>query len=322
MNGFARPRLVLSRCLELEKVRYNGEKIAYDFVRELEPFVDLVPICPEVEIGLGVPRDPIRLIEGEKEIRLYQPTTKRDLTSEMGDFAERFLSSLPPVDGFLLKNRSPSCGISDVKVYTAEGTPAATGKRAGMFGHAVLERFPDLAVEDEGRLRNFRIREHFLMKLFAFATLRGVADAGSMRQLIEFHARYKFVLMSYHQARLRQLGRLVANGSGASFLDLVAEYREGFAAALGKPPRSPSVINVLEHAVGYFKEGLGTGEKVMFQTMLRRYREGRMPLAGPTAVIWAWVTRYGQEYLAEQAFFQPYPAELMSVSDSGKGRRL
>ncbi|MEJ2312512.1 MAG: DUF523 and DUF1722 domain-containing protein [Gemmatimonadales bacterium] len=322
MTEYARPRLVLSRCLELEKVRYNGEKIAYDFVRQLEPFVDLVPVCPEVEIGLGVPRDPIRLIEGDDGVRLYQPSTGRDLTKEMEHFSDGFLSSLPPVDGFVLKNRSPSCGISDVKLYTEQGNPSSSGKRPGMFGQAVLDRFSGLAVEDEGRLRNFRIREHFLTKLFALAALRGVAETGSMHQLIDFHARYKFVLMAYDQTRMRELGRLVANGRGTAFQDLVAAYREEFAAALAKAPRYTSVINVLQHAAGYFKTNLSRREKAMFSRQLKRYREGQLPLAGPAAVIWSWVVREEETYLEEQVFFHPYPDELMSVSDSGKGRKL
>jgi uncharacterized protein YbgA (DUF1722 family)/uncharacterized protein YbbK (DUF523 family) len=322
MNEFARPRLVLSRCLELEKVRYNGEKIAYDFVRELEPFVDLVPICPEVEIGLGVPRDPIRLIDGDEGARLFQPSTGRDLTAEMGKFTDGFLSSLPPVDGFVLKNRSPSCGISDVKLYTMEGNPSSSGKRAGMFGQAVIDLFGDMAVEDEGRLRNFRIREHFLTKLFALAALREVAESGSMHDLIGFHARYKFVLMAYNQTRMRELGRLVANGSGDPFRDLTAEYRKGFAAALGTVPRYTSVINVLEHSAGYFKSILTAREKAMFRRQLKRYRYGQVPLAAPAAVIWSWVVRGDEAYLEGQAFFHPYPDGLMSVSDSGKGRKI
>lgn len=322
MTEFARPRLVLSRCLELEKVRYNGEKIAYDFVRELEPFVDLVPVCPEVEIGLGVPRDPIRLIDGNDGVRLYQPSTGRDLTTEMEDFSESFLSSLPPVDGFLLKNRSPSCGISDVRLHTEQGNPSSSGKRPGMFGEAVIERFGDMAVEDEGRLRNFRIREHFLTKLFALAALRAVAETGSMRDLIDFHARYKFVLMAYNQTRMRELGRLVANEGGTAFPNLEAAYRGEFAAAMRTVPRYTSVINVLEHAAGYFKTSLGRREKAMFRRQLERYRKGQVPLAGPAAVIWSWVVREDQSYLEGQTFFHPYPDELMSVSDSGKGRRI
>ena len=179
-----------------------------------------------------------------------------------------------------------------------------------------------MAVEDEGRLRNFRIREYFLTKLFALAALREVAEAGSMRDLIDFHARYKFVLMAYNQTRLRALGRLVANGSATPFADLVAAYRTEFAAALRTAPRYTSVINVLEHAAGYFKNSLSRREKAMFRTQLDRYRNGKLPLAGPAAVVWSWVVREGETYLEGQAFFHPYPDDLMSVSDSGKGRKL
>jgi uncharacterized protein YbbK (DUF523 family)/uncharacterized protein YbgA (DUF1722 family) len=264
MTGFARPRVVLSRCLELDKVRYNGEKIAYGFVLELEPHVDLVPICPEVEIGLGVPRDPIRLVGGARGIRLVQPSTGRELTSEMETFADGFLGGASSVDGFLLKNRSPSCGIRDVKRYRPDGELSSSGKGAGLFGEAVLDRFGHLAVEDEGRLRDSRIREHFLTKLFALASLREVEEAGSLRDLIDFHARYKFVLMTYSQKGLRGLGRLVAEGSQKPFAELVGEYRTAFGAVLRQPPRHASVINVLDQAAGYFKKLLGRREKAMF----------------------------------------------------------
>ncbi len=264
MTALARPRVVLSRCLELEKVRYNGERIAYSFVLELESYVDLVPICPELEIGLGVPRDPIRLVEWKPAVRLFQPATGRDLTEEMTGFTGGFLEALRPVDGFLLKSRSPSCGIRDVKRYRPDGELSSSGKGAGLFGEAVLDRFGHLAVEDEGRLRDFRIREHFLTKLFALAALREVEEAGSRRDLIDFHARYKFVLMAYSQEGLRGLGRLVEERSRKPFTELVAEYRTEFGAVLRQPLRSASVINVLDHAAGYSKKHLGRREKAMF----------------------------------------------------------
>lgn len=263
MTAFARPRVVLSRCLELEKVRYNGERIAYSFVLELESYVDLVPICPEVEIGLGVPRDPIRLVEGKPGVRLFQSATGRDLTEEMTGFTGGFLEALRTVDGFLLKSRSPSCGIRDVKRYRPNGELSSSGG-AGLFGEAVLDRFEHLAVEDEGRLRDFRIREHFLTKLFALAALREVEEAGSMRDLIDFHARYKFVLMAYSQEGLRGLGRLVEERSQKPFTELVAEYRTEFGVVLRQPLRSASVINVLDHAAGYFEKYFGRREKAMF----------------------------------------------------------
>jgi uncharacterized protein YbbK (DUF523 family)/uncharacterized protein YbgA (DUF1722 family) len=264
VTGFARPRVVLSRCLELEKVRYDGEKIAYGFVRELEPFVDLVPICPEVEIGLGVPRDPIRLVEEARGIRLVQPSAGQDLTTEMEAFADGFLGSVTSVDGFLLKNRSPSCGISDVKRYRHDGELSSSGRGAGLFGEAVLDRFGHLAVADEGKLRDARIREHFLTKLFALAALREVKEAGSVRDLTAFHARYKLLLMAYSQNGLSGLSRLVSEGSQKPFAELVTEYRTEFGAVLRQPPPPASIVNVLDDAAGYLKALVGRREKTVF----------------------------------------------------------
>lgn len=318
--------MVLSKCLELEAVRYDGSRIPYDLVRELEPWVEWVPVCPEVEIGLGVPREPIRLVRlrrdapssGAAETRLLQPATDRDVTEAMRGFAADFLDALGPVDGFLLKNRSPSCGPSDVKVYAASGG-STVGRGPGLFAEAVLARHPGLAVEDEGRLRNFRIREHFLTRLFALARLRAVEASGSMAELSGFQARYKLLLMAYDQEAMRALGRTAANPDGLSFPEVVAEYRGRFSAALERPPRHTRMVNALQHAVGHFKEGLATEEKALFGANLRRYREGRIPVSGVTEILRAWAVRFGSDYLLAQALFMPYPEALRSISDSGRG---
>ena len=315
-----KPALVLSRCLELEPVRYNGQVVPYDFVRELRPWVTLVPVCPEVEIGLGVPRDPVRIVAVDGEARLLQPDTGRDLTEAMSEFAGEFLPGLEAVDGFILKNRSPSCGIGDVKIYQGLEASASAERGAGFFGGAVQRMYPGLAIEDEGRLRNYRIREHFLTKLFALARLRAQVPTGGMRHLIEFHAQHKFLLMAYDQERLRALGRIVANAEGAGFPTLLARYRDAFEAAVAQPPRASAVVNVLEHMSGYFSDRVSGDEKAFFRRSLQRYRDGGLPLAAVASVLRAWAVRFESAYLLPQAFFDPYPAELMKVSDSGKGR--
>lgn len=317
---FPRPVVVISRCLELEPVRYNGQVIPYDLVRELEPFVQFVPICPELEIGLGVPRDPIRIVDVRGEARLLQPSTDLDLTDAMRSFSDRFLGSLDRVDGFILKNRSPSCGIKDVKVYPKDGSSGPVAKQAGVFGAAVVERYPGLAIEDEGRLRNYRIREHFLTRLFALARLREVLDTGRMGRLVQFHTSHKYLLMAYHQGRLRELGRIVANGSGRPFDEVAAGYREGFAQALMRSPRYTSVINVLQHAVGHLSERLNRDEKAFFGAVLEDYRAGRIPVSAAIMPVRTWAVRFQVGYLLQQSFFRPYPEALMSVTDSGKGR--
>lgn len=314
-----RPRVVISACIDFEPVRYNGQVIPYDFVRALGEHADLVPVCPEVEIGLGVPRDPIRIERIDGEARLVQPSSGADLTDRMERFARDYLSSLEAVDGFILKSRSPSCGTGDVKRYPAGGVSGPTSRGPGFFGGAVLERFAGLAVEDEGRLRNFRIREHFLTRLFALARLRAACDSGSASELIRFHAEHKLLLMAYDQERLRLLGRLVAAQSENGFGATARRYREVFGEALAEMPRYTAVINVFQHALGYFKNGLRREEKRFALESLEAYRSGRIPAVGVAQLLRAWIVRFDQGYLGAQRFFAPFPPQLMSVSDSGKG---
>lgn len=313
---------MMSGCLEFEACRYNGARIPFDLKKELAPHVRLVPICPEVEIGLGVPRDPIRLVRSGagEEPRLVQPSTGRDLTGAMEAFSARFLAGLDEVDGFILKSRSPSCGTAGVKVYAdAEGT-SPVEHRPGAFAERVLETFPWAAIGEEGRLSNDRLRDHFLTKLFALARLRRAAASGAMRELVRFHASHKLLLMAYHETRMRELGRVVANHEGRAFGELVERYREGLARALRRPARAPAVVNVLDHAFGYVSDGLSSREKRRYERERERYRDGRIPLGAVGALLFAWGVRFGESCALGQAFFQPYPEALMSVSDSGKGR--
>jgi len=161
-NPYPRPRVVVSKCLGFAACRYNGLTIPDDFVQQLGPWVDYLTVCAEVQIGLGVPRQPVRIVSMAGEERLLQPGTGADVTEAMRGFAESYLDQLPAVDGFILKSRSPSCGIKDVRIYMGPDKGAAAQIGAGMFARAVLQRFAGLAIEDEGRLRNARIREHFL----------------------------------------------------------------------------------------------------------------------------------------------------------------
>ena len=313
-----RPVVVLSRCLEVEACRYNGLIVRAPFVLQLMPFVDPIPVCPEVEIGLGIPRDPIRLVALEGAQHLVQPSTDHDLTDAMGSFTDEYLGALGDVDGFILKRRSPSCGIKDTKIYSSDGETQPSERGPGMFGGAVLERFPQAAVEDEGRLTNFRIRHHFLTKLFGLASFRVVRDSGSMALLVQFHAEHKLLLMAYHQTELRALGRIVANPNKRAFAEVIADYEVHFAHALVRPARSKSNINVLMHALGYISDGLGAKEKQHFLSLLDEYRAGRSTIATPLAILQSWIARFDESYLAQQRYLEPYPRELMDLRDSGR----
>jgi len=322
-EGEVKPILVISKCLGFEACRWNGEIISDHFVDLLSSHVRFIPVCPEVEIGLGVPRDPIHIESGKGGRRLVQPATGRDVTREMLDFCASFLHSLPEVDGFLLKARSPSCGPGDVKIFPyGGGESGAMDKGPGFFGEEVLKRFPLFPVESEGRLKNFRIREHFLVRVFTSARFREAAERGTAGALVDFHARHKFLLMSYNQTELKAMGRLVANPDRLDARELFALYGERLRKALSKPPRYTSNINVLMHSLGYFSDRLTAGEKAHFLDALRRYREKRIPLSVPVEIINSWINRFGEEYLAGQTYFRPYPEELAMISDSGKGRDL
>jgi uncharacterized protein YbgA (DUF1722 family)/uncharacterized protein YbbK (DUF523 family) len=319
---FTTPVVVVSECLEFAACRYNGAKIPDQVVRMLSPHVIFVPVCPEVRIGLGVPRDPIRLVDYDGERRLVQPSTDRDITGEMQQFAESYLDSIEFVDGFILKGRSPSCGIKDVKLHSPKRDGMVVGKTAGVFAGAVLDKFSGLAIEDEGRLSHFRIREHFLTKLFALADFRTVKKSLSMRNLVQFQAENKLLLMGYNQKELRILGRIVANHGKLPFDILISEYEEHFHKALRQLPRLTSIINVLMHALGYFSKYLTSREKAHFLDSIEKYRDERLPLSAVVNLIQSWIVKYEVEYLAQQTFFAPYPGELMVIADSGKGRNI
>jgi uncharacterized protein YbgA (DUF1722 family) len=185
----------------------------------------------------------------------------------------------------------------------------------------VLEKFQGLPVEDEGRMRNFTIREHFFTRLFAFARLREVKASKAMRALIDFHSTHKLLLMGYNQTQMRNLGKIVANHEHADFETVFARYEQHLKLALAKAPRFPSIINVLMHAFGGFSEVLSKEEKAFFLESLEEYRDERIPLSAILHVLRAWSVRHRNTYLLGQTFLRPYPEKLVDITDSGKGRR-
>jgi len=314
MNAFERPRILSSRCIEFDHCRWNGDMIASDTVRSLREYADFLPVCAEMEIGLGVPREPVRLVDTDGSTRLLQHGTGLDVTDRMIVFADSVLDAAGDVDGFILKSRSPSCGIKDVKVYRAETSGDTARKEAGIFAARVVDRFPDLPVEDEGRLRNRRIREHFLTRLFANASFRNVVASGKMSGLAGFHERNKFLLMAYSQKELQNLGRIIANPEKKEFGEVADAYGEHLRMALARAPRYTATINVLMHALGYFKDELSHEEKAFFLESLHRYRQDRSTVCPNLAVFRSWIVRFGNDYLESQTFFNPFPPDLMEVA--------
>jgi uncharacterized protein YbgA (DUF1722 family)/uncharacterized protein YbbK (DUF523 family) len=313
MRPFVRPKIVISKCIEFDHCRYDGSLIPSDFVKALKPHVDFSPVCAEMEIGLGVPRSTIRIVSVNGEPRLIQPATGLDVTERMMDFSAHFLSSLSDVDGFILKFRSPSCGMKDIRVYSSSANGVAVSKTSGFFGGAVVKSFPYMAVEDEGRLRNFNIREHFLIKLYALASLRKVQNGGSISELIQFHTANKLLLAAYNQKEAKILGRIVANDGSLGFAEQAGLYREHLANALKRPPKYTSKANVLMHSLGYFSEELSHDEKAHFLRNIDRYKDRKIPFSALLAILQSWIARFDEEYLRNQTFFEPFPEDLIEL---------
>lgn len=315
MKDFLKPKIVVSKCIEFDSCRYNGQMISSDFVKQLKSFVEFIPVCPEYEIGLGVPRDPIRIVSYSGSLKLIQPKTEKDVTGDMVNFANYFLDSLNDVDGFILKSKSPSCGTRDVKIYSGSGPPPKDTKGPGFFGNAVIEKYPNLAIEDEGRLINSRIKQHFLTKIFSLREYREVKKSGSKKDLVDYQSYNKMLFGAYNQNETKELGRIVANMGKYSLDETLEKYEEHLYSLFSKPPKCTPNINILLHGFGYVSKNLNKKEKEFFFEALDKYRNGKVSLAVPINILKSWVLRFDVKYLENQSFFEPYPNELMSVED-------
>ncbi|MEO1816015.1 MAG: DUF523 and DUF1722 domain-containing protein [Acetobacterium sp.] len=318
MNQELRPQVVVSKCMGFDACRYNGQTLPDKFVEKLKDYVDYVPVCAEVEIGLGVPRNPIRLVMENEQIVLYQPASDTEYTKEMIAFSHDFFDSLKEVDGFILKGRSPSCGTKDVKVYLGKSKTTGSIKGQGIFATQVFKRYPYLAIEEEGRLTNFRIREHFLAKLYTLCRFRQVEKAGTMAALVKFQAIHKYLLMAYSQKEQKILGRIVANHEKLIVEMVIYNYKEHLGIAFSRIPRYSNYINVMMHIFGYFSEHLSSGEKTFILDSFEKYRNGKIPLSVPINILKSYVIKYNDPYLLEQSIWDPFPEELMDISDSGQ----
>lgn len=322
MRAFTRPKIVVSKCLGFEACRHNGAQINEEIMPMLEKYVDFFPVCPEVEIGLGTPREAIRLVANGDEDQLIQPKSNRDLTTAMNQFADRFLTEIEEIDGFILKNRSPSCGVTDAKVYSGVEKAPVVRTGSGTFTKKVVKFFPDTALEDEGRLKNFMIREHFLTRIFTMAEFRMIKKDSSSSKLMDFHARNKYLFMACHQDTMRELGRITANHKKKPMTDVFEQYDQGLRELFARPVLVGDHINVCQHVFGYFSKYLTSAEKKHFLHMLDQLREKKMPLSSILGVLRSWCYRFENKYLLQQSYFEPYPEGLVAISDSGKGREL
>jgi uncharacterized protein YbgA (DUF1722 family)/uncharacterized protein YbbK (DUF523 family) len=305
-------RIGISACLLGDEVRYDGGHKRDAFLTAvLGPFVEWVKVCPEVEIGMGTPREPIRLTAQGGRVRLLAVTSGTDYTDRMDAYAARRVDALARerLCGYVLKKDSPSCGMARVKVHGAKGPPARTG--VGRFAAALLDRFPHLPIEEEGRLADPRLRENFIERIFAYRRLRDLFDSTwTVGDLVRFHTAHKLVLLAHSVSAYTRLGRLVARAKSFDRESVRAQYSRGFMNALAIAATRARHVNVLQHMAGYFKKTVETASRDELRATIEDYRKGLVPLDVPVTLLRHHVRQQGVSELADQIYLSPYPEEL------------
>jgi uncharacterized protein YbgA (DUF1722 family)/uncharacterized protein YbbK (DUF523 family) len=301
-----------------------GRAVRWDAGHKRDPYlvdvlgahVDWVPVCPEVEAGFGTPRETMQLVRvADGPPRLMTTKTARDVTERMARFARRRLDALAEenLSGYVLKRDSPSCGMERVRVYAANGSghrpPARTGR--GIFADALLDRFPNLPVEEEGRLSDPRLRDNFIERVFAYQRVRTLFESRwTLGDLVRFHTAHKLTLMAHSPAAYQSLGRLVATARSIRRSELVQRYESAFMRALTTIATPKRHANVLEHFLGYFKKTLDADSRTEIASLVDSHRRGLVPLVVPMTLIKHHLRRQRVDYLAAQVYLDPHPREL------------
>jgi uncharacterized protein YbgA (DUF1722 family)/uncharacterized protein YbbK (DUF523 family) len=305
-------RIGVSRCLLGEEVRYDGGHKRDRFLTGvLGRYVEWVPICPEVEAGLGTPREAMRLVGDPSKPQLITIKTERNMTKPLVHFTDRKLASLEESDlsGYIFKKDSPSCGIERVRVFNRHGMPSRNG--VGLFARAFKERFPLVPIEDEGRLCDPVLRDNFIERVFCYHRWRTLVRQPLTRNdVVEFHTRQKYLLLAHSRHHYQQLGRLVAQADRYRPKELMARYGVLFAEALAVTATRRKHVNVLQHLVGHMKERLQAGERVELDGVLEDYRQGVVPLIVPITLVKHYVQRYRIDYVRNQVYLNPHPKEM------------
>lgn len=303
----------ISACLLGQKVRYDGGHKASDFcLQQLSSHVDFTPVCPELALGMPVPRPAIRLQQDEHlRIRLVQSKDSQlDYTSQMLAFTESKLPSLHDLSGYVVCAKSPSCGMERVKLFDKNG--ALLGRQAiGLFTRQLMQRYPWLPVEEDGRLLDYTLRENFVSRVFACHDYQQcMKDGFSVGKLVAFHSRYKFLVMAHHPVAYRQLGRLVAQAKLFQPQELQSRYLGELMHALKHHATRKKHTSVLQHLQGFIKASISSRARQELATVIEKYRQGFVPLLAPMTLLQHYLAEHPNEYVSAQRYFSPYPESL------------
>jgi uncharacterized protein YbgA (DUF1722 family)/uncharacterized protein YbbK (DUF523 family) len=309
-----RPRIGISSCLLGDEVRFDGGHKRDRFLTDiLGPHVEFVRVCPEVEVGMGTPRETLRLVRsGDGRVRMVTTRTEVDHTASMERWARKRLEELREenLSGYVLKKDSPSCGMERVKVFKTGGMPERDGR--GIYAAALLARYPTLPVEEEGRLTDPRLRENFIERVFAYRRLRRLFEGGwKAGDLVAFHTAHKMALLAHSTTAYTALGRYVASMSSRPRREVAEDYEREFMQAMSIVSTPRRHTNVLMHMAGHLKKQLDPGSKQELLTAIDEYRRELVPLVVPLTLVRHYVRIHGVSYLQGQTYLEPHPRELM-----------
>jgi uncharacterized protein YbgA (DUF1722 family)/uncharacterized protein YbbK (DUF523 family) len=295
-----------------DHVRYDGGHKLDRFLTEtLGQYVDYVPVCPEVECGLTVPREAMHLEGDVERPRLITSRTREDRTAQMIRWAEKRVKELEKEDlcGFIFKSNSPSSGMERVKIYNDKGMPVKKG--IGLFARTFMEHFPLVPVEEDGRLHDPKLRENFIELMFTMMRWRALLrQKPSLGRLVDFHSRNKLQILAHSPKLLRDMGKLVANGKNAALDQLYRDYEDLLMEALRLKATVKKNTNVLQHMMGYFKKHLSSDEKQEILEIIKQYQDGYVPLIVPVTLMNHFIRKYQQPYLRMQTYLNPHPLSL------------
>ncbi len=309
-----RPKIAISSCLVGQEVRFDGGHKHFRYATEsLATYFDFVPLCPEVAIGLGIPRPTIRLIAGENGTTEAVSNADRTLryTDQLSAYGVKMASTLDRVSGYILKKDSPSCGMERVKVYqNNDGPPDRTG--IGIYANEILKAHPNLPIEEEGRLNDTRLRENFLERVFLYHRWLQLMEVGvDSNALVKFHTVQKFAVLAHDEPAYRELGRIVAGVGTRDIDDCCRDYIALLMSAMKVLTTPKKHANVLMHIMGFFKESLATEDKAELLRLIDAHREGLVPVIVPITLINYFRKRHPNSYIDGQTYLEPHPPELM-----------
>lgn len=310
-----KPKIVVSECLYGTKCRYDGQGYNDKVIQSLKDYVDIQTVCPELAIGLSIPREPIRIEMNKEneEYRLIDYNSKNDYTNQMTEFSEEFINGLDYIDGFILKSRSPTCGLKDAKVYYRGNKCSIRSNENGFFLQKIIDKYDYLPIENEGQLKNYNIRDNFFTRIFFINNLK------NNKNIIEFHKNNLLLLKSYDEESTNEVSDILNENR---MEDQVHQYKEKVLNIVSNQRKKENKLSIIIKLFEKYKNMLNEEEINMFNGLIESYENQRIPFSTLEVVIKMYETRFKDKDILNQTFFYPYPENLINITDSGKGRKL